>query len=192
MSITDPTADIMTDNRIVYLSGAFTEDKAKDVITQIFKLEAKDPIKDILLLIDSYGGYVHSLLAIHDVMKHLIRCDVITMGIGKQMSCGQLLLISGEKGKRFVTPNSRVLLHQISSMTYGKLSDMEIDMAESKKLQEIFEEWIIKYTKINKKILVELMKKDSYMSAEEAVKYGIVDGIINKPSDLYKHPKVNL
>jgi ATP-dependent Clp protease protease subunit len=184
--------DTMIDNRIIYLSGDFDENKSKDVIDKILKLEAKNPNKDILLMIDSYGGYVHSLLAIHDVIKHITRCKVITLGIGKQMSCGQLLLISGEKGARFATPNSRILLHQISSVTFGKLADMEVDIDESRKLQVIIENLIVKYTKISKKELTELMKIDSYMSAEEALKLGIIDGIIKKPSDLYKHPKVNL
>lgn len=184
--------DVMGDNRIIFLSGVFTEEKAKDIITQIFKLEAKDPTKDILMIIDSYGGYVHSLLAIHDVIKHLTRCKVITLGIGKQMSCGQLLLISGQKGKRFATPNSRILLHQLSFGGYGKLSDMEDSIEENQKLQVILERLITKYTKIKKNQLQDLMKKDSYISAEEALDLGIIDDIIKKPSDLYKRDGINL
>jgi len=186
------TCDVLTNNRIIFLSGDFNEDRAKDVITQIIKLEAKDPTKDIILLIDSYGGYVHSLLAIHDVIKYITRCDVITVGIGKQMSCGQMLLISGTKGKRFVTPNSRILIHQISSGAFGKISDMEVSIEESKKLQVIFDKLITRYTKINKTQLQELMQRDSYISADEALKLGMIDGIIRNPKDLYKNPKVNL
>lgn len=180
----------MEKNRMIFLSGSFTEEKAKNVITQIFSLEAQDPTKDIVLIIDSYGGYVHSLMAIHDVIKHLTRCDVVTLGIGKQMSCGQMLLMSGTKGKRFLTPNSRVLIHQISSGAFGKLSDMELDIAESKRLQKLFEKLIIQYSKVTKQKLKELMKVDSYITAEEAKDLGIVDGIVNCPSDLYK--KINL
>jgi len=186
------SGDTLEKNRIVFLSGSFNEDKAKEVITTILNLEAKDPTKDILMIIDSYGGYVHSLLAIHDVMKHITRCDIVTMGIGKQMSCGQLLLISGSKGKRFATPNSRILMHQISSMTWGKLSDMEVDIDESKKLQEIIESMIVKYTKMNRKQVNELMQRDSYMSANEALEAGLIDGIVKNPNDLYKNPNVNL
>ena len=188
----DKNGDVLTENRIIFLSGVFDENKAKDVITQILKLEAKDPRKDILLVIDSYGGYVHSLFAIHDVIKHMTRCDVITVGIGKQMSCGQMLLISGTKGKRFATPNSRILMHQISNFTFGKLSEMENDIEETKRLQEIAEKLIVKYTKIKKTELKELMKKDSYITAEEALELGIIDGIIKKPTDLYKREGINL
>jgi len=108
------------------------------------------------------------------------------------MSCGQLLLISGSKGKRFATPNSRILMHQISSMTWGKLSDMEVDIDESKKLQEIIESMIVKYTKMNRKQVNELMQRDSYMSANEALEAGLIDGIVKNPNDLYKNPNVNL
>lgn len=184
--------DPILDNRIIYFGGDFTEDKAKEIINNIFRLEAKNPTKDIIIYIDSYGGAVHSFLAIHDIIKHVTRCDIITVGIGKQMSCGQMLLMSGTKGKRFATPNSRILMHQISSRTWGKLSDMEIDMEESKRLQKLIENLIVKYTKITKKKLPSLMTVDSYITAEEALELGIIDGIIKKPSDLYKHPKVNL
>jgi len=182
----------MEKNRIVFLSGAFNEDKSKEIINNILNLETKDPTSDILLIIDSYGGYVHSLMAIHDVIKHVCRCDIVTLGIGKQMSCGQMLLMSGTKGKRFVTPNSRVLIHQLSSVTFGKLSEMEVDINESKALQKMLDDLIVKYTNITRKQLPEIMSKDSFFSAEEAVKLGIVDGIVNSPRDLYKNPKIKL
>ena len=185
------SSDTLLDNRIIFLSGDFNEDKTKEVINLIIILEAKCPTKDILMYIDSYGGYVHSLLAIHDVIKHITRCDIATIGIGKQMSCGQMLLISGTKGKRFATPNSRILLHEISSMTFGKLHEQEIDIAETKKLQKIIEDMILKYTKITKHQLAKLMKVDSYISTPEALELGIIDNIIQKPTDLYKHPKMN-
>jgi ATP-dependent Clp protease, protease subunit len=185
-------SNAIENNRIVFLSGLFDEDKAKEVITSILNLEAKDPTKDILMVIDSYGGYVHSLLAMHDVMKHISRCDIITLGIGKQMSCGQLLLISGTKGKRFVTPNSRILIHQLSAMTWGKLAEMEVHINESKKLQEILESIIVKYTKVNRKQLLDLMAKDSYISANEALELGLIDGIVKSPNDLYKNSNINL
>jgi len=189
---TENNVGVIEKNRIIFLSGFFNEDKAKEAITSILTLESQNPTKDILMIIDSYGGFVHSLMAIHDIMKYVTRCDVVTLGIGKQMSCGQLLLVSGTKGKRFVTPNSRILLHQISAGTFGKLSEMEIDINENKKLQDIIELMILKYTKINRKQLTELMKMDSYMSATEALKFGLIDGIIKSPSDLYKNPNVNL
>jgi ATP-dependent Clp protease protease subunit len=174
----------LEDNRIIYMSGDFNEEKAKNVITNLLTLESKDPTKDILMYIDSYGGYIHSFLAIHDIVK-MLRCDVATLAIGKTMSCGQMLLISGAKGKRFITPNSRVLMHEVSSGSFGKLSDMEIDINEAKELKKIVEDMIVKYTKIKRNELKDLMIRDSYFSAQEALKFGMVDYIINKPKDLY-------
>lgn len=174
----------LDDNRIIYMNGEFNEDKAKEIITKMFTLEAKDPNKDILMYIDSYGGFVHSFLAIHDVMK-ILRCNVATVAIGKTMSCGQMLLISGAKGKRFITPNARVLMHEIASGAFGKLSDMEVDINETRALSTIIENIILKYTKIKKKDLQEIMSRDSYFSAKEALKLGIVDYIVHKPQDLY-------
>ena len=180
-----PTAATLEDNRIVYMSGEFNETKAQDIITKLITLELKDPAKDILMYIDSYGGYVHSLLAIHDIMK-MLRCDVATCAIGKTMSCGQMLLISGTKGKRFITPNARVLMHEISSGTFGKLADMEVDINETKALKKIVEDLILKYTKINKADLSKYMVRDSFFSAQEAIKLGMVDHMVIKPQDLYK------
>jgi len=176
--------NVLEENRIIYMSGEFNEDKAKHIVDKLFTLEARDPNKDILMYIDSYGGWVHSFLAIHDIIK-MLRCDVATVSIGKSMSCGQMLLISGTKGKRFITKNSRVLVHEIASLTVGKLSEMENDINETKALKRIIEDMIVKYTKIKAKDLKEIMSKDSYFSAEESLKIGLVDYIIEKPKDLY-------
>lgn len=177
--------DALENNRIIYMQGLINEDKAKEVITKLIELDTKNPSKDILLIIDSYGGMVHSFLAIHDVMKYVIRSDISTLALGKTMSCGQMLLMSGAKGKRFVTPNTRVLMHEISSGTYGSISDMENDLEEGKKLMDIMNGLILKYTKISKSKLKEIMSKDSYMSSQEAISLGIADKMINHPRDLY-------
>jgi len=185
----DAKSSTMDENRIIFLSGDFNEDKAKEVITRLFTLESKDPTKDIIMYIDSYGGWVHSFMAIHDIMK-MSRCDIATVCIGKAMSCGQMLLVSGTKGKRFSTPNSRILLHEISSGSFGKLTDMEIDINETKSLQKIIEDLIVKYTKITKAKIKELMARDRYFSASEALKLGIIDHIIKTPKDLYSRIKM--
>ncbi|HUU87507.1 MAG TPA: ATP-dependent Clp protease proteolytic subunit [Candidatus Glassbacteria bacterium] len=177
------------ENRIIYLGGDFNEEKAKEVVKKLLTFEAKDPTKDILMYIDSYGGYVHSFLAIHDIMK-MMRCDVATVGLGKSMSCGQLLLMSGTKGKRFITPNTRVLVHEVSSFTHGKLANMEIDIKESKELQKIIEKLIVRYTNITVKKLKGVMDIDSYFSANQTVELGIADYVITSPSVLYKKIKI--
>ena len=186
---TKPTGNILEDNRIIYMSGEFNEATAKDVVSRLITLEAKDPTKDILMYIDSYGGHVHSFLAMHDIMK-MLRCNIATVAIGKTMSCGQMLLISGTPGRRFITPNARVLMHEISNATWGKLSDLEVDINETKALRKILDEMILKYTKIKKGELSQIMVRDSYFSAQEALKLGIVDYIIHKPQDLYSRIKI--
>lgn len=180
----DKTAGALDNNRIIYMSGDFNENQAKDIITRMFTLECSDPTKDILMYIDSYGGHVHSFLAMHDAMK-ILRCNVATVSIGKTMSCGQMLLISGTKGKRFITPNARVLMHEVSNGLWGKLTDIEIEVHETKILKIILDNMILKYTKIKKDELKNIMVRDSYFSAEESLRLGIVDHIIHNPKDLY-------
>lgn len=178
------------DNRIIFLKGRVDEETAHAVISKLIDYEASDPFSDILIYIDSYGGYYDSLIAIHDAMK-MCRCDVATICVGKAMSAGQMILMSGTKGKRFITPNSRVLMHPIRSGSFGNIHELDNDITETKRLQSILEKLSVKYSKMTKKQVEEKMKKDSYMSAEEALNLGIVDIIIKKPTDLYKNIKVN-
>ena len=177
--------DNLDENRIIYFNGDFTEEKSKEIITKLIEFDTKDPTKDILMIIDSYGGYVHSFLAIHDVIKCVINCDVATLAIGKTMSCGQMLLMSGTKGKRFVTPNTSVLVHEISGGTWGSLRDQENDLAETQRLMDVLNKLFIRYTNMKITSLKELMKKDSYMTAKTAVELSIADHIVNKPNDIW-------
>jgi ATP-dependent Clp protease protease subunit len=178
---------IIENNRIIYVSGSFNETKAQEIILKLIQYECADPNRDILLIIDSYGGAVDSFVAIHDMIK-LLRCDVATICVGKAMSCGQMLLISGTQGKRFITPNSRVLIHEISASSMGKLSDIETDFEEAKRMQkEIFEKFILKYTKIKLSHLKELVGRDLYLDAKKALDYGIVDHIVTSPKTLYSN-----
>jgi ATP-dependent Clp protease protease subunit len=175
------------DNRIIYFSGAFNEEKAHQTISKLLEYECKDPTRDILLFVDSYGGYVDSFVAIHDTIK-LLRCDVATCCVGKAMSCGQMLLISGTQGKRFITPNSRVMIHQIASASFGKLRDLEVDIEESKRLQkDVIDKLILKYTKIKPKQLKEIMVDDTFVTAKKALDLGVVDHIVTNPNILYKN-----
>ena len=174
-------------NRIIFMNGDFTETKAEQIITKLLQYECQDPTKDIIMFIDSYGGYVDSFIAIHDIIK-LLHCDVATVCIGKAMSCGQMLLMSGTKGKRFITPHSRVLLHEISSWVSGKVTAMEIDLVENKRIQkDVFEKLILKYTKITRKQLDNMLGNDAYMDANKCIELGVVDHIAATSSQLYKY-----
>jgi len=176
------------ENRFIYMKGDFNEESAHKIVKSLFELETKDPLSDITIFIDSYGGYLDSFIAMHDAIQ-LCRCDVATVCLGKAMSCGQMLLISGAKGKRFITPNSTVLMHPLSMGSYGNIHEIENEAQEGRRLQNMMQSMITKYTKINKTQLKELMSKDSYIPAKEALALGIVDHIVNDMGDISKHLK---
>lgn len=180
-----PTSDYLTRSRIIYFNSYFTQTSARSCIERLLIMDAESIHDDITLLIDSNGGDVYSYLAIYDTITKLIHCDVATVCLGRAMSCGQMLLMSGTKGKRFITENSKVMMHQISSGTIGKISEMENHVQMVQNLMKTFEKIILKHSKIKKTELTGLMSRDAYLSAEEAVKYGLCDFIIKKPSDLY-------
>jgi len=174
-------------NRIIYVSGNINENKAENIVTKLFQYECSDPSKDVLLFVDSYGGEVDSFITIHDVMQ-LSRCNIATVCIGKAMSVGAMILLSGGIGKRFITPNSHVMIHEISYGSSGKLTDVETDYEEAKRLQkDVVEKIILQRTKITQKQLQEFMSKDTYLTAKDCIKYGLVDHIIHNSQALYSH-----
>lgn len=166
--------------RIVFLGDQVTPETANLVVAQLIFLANEDPKKDIKFYINSPGGSVYDGMAIIDTMDY-IQPDVQTIGIGLQASMGSMLLACGAKGKRFMLPNARVMIHQPS---YGagqaKVTDQEIELKEGlyvkKKLAEIFAERTGKsLSEVEKD-----MDRDNWMSAEEAKAYGIVDEVIKK------------
>ena len=164
-------------DRIIFLGEDVNSHTANLVVAQLLFLAHEDPKKDIKLYINSPGGSVYDGLAIIDTMN-FIEPDVQTIGIGLQASMGAMLLSCGTKGKRFVLPNSRIMIHQPSSGTEGKITDQEIALKEGiflkKRLAEIF-------AKNTGKSLAQVekdMDRDNWMSAEEAKEYGIVDEIV--------------
>ncbi len=167
----------LLNDRIVFLGEQVDSHTANLVVAQLLYLANEDPKRDIKLYINSPGGSVYDGLAIIDTMNY-IKPDVQTIGIGLQASMGAMLLSCGAKGKRFVLPNARIMIHQPSSGTEGKITDQEIALKEGiylkKKLAEIFAE----NTGKDVKQVERDMDRDNWMSAEEALKYGIVDSII--------------
>jgi len=177
------------DNRLIYITGEINDNVATLVVARMLELNVTDPNSDILLLINSDGGEVDAAMSIHECMTKLIHCDVATVCIGRAHSCGQFLLLSGTKGKRFITENSFTLAHQVSAGTVGKLSEMEGQVAQIKITEEILNRIYLERTKITKKQIGPIMSRDTYMNAVETVKLGIADKIIRKSSDLYSHIK---
>ncbi len=169
----------LLEDRIIFISGEITDETANTVVAQLIYLEAKDSSKDISLYINSPGGSVTAGLAIYDTMNY-IKCDVSTICIGMAASMGAFLLSSGAKGKRFLLPNSEVMIHQPLGGARGQASDIVITANHIQKTKE-------KLTKIlaensnqpYEKVLADC-ERDNYMSAQEALEYGLVDKIFNK------------
>jgi ATP-dependent Clp protease protease subunit len=166
-------------DRIIFLGEAVNEHTANLVVAQMLFLEAEDTKKDIIFYINSPGGSVYDGMAIYDTMKY-VKCDVQTVGIGLQASMGAFLLSSGTKGKRFILPHSKVMIHQPSSGTRGKITDMEIDLKEGLRVKKEINEILANNTGQKMSKIEVDVDRDYWMSAEEAKNYGIVDKIISK------------
>lgn len=170
----------LLNDRIVFLGEQVDSHTANLVVAQLLYLANEDPKKDIKLYINSPGGSVYDGLAIIDTMDY-IQPDVQTIGVGLQASMGAMLLSCGAKGKRFVLPNSRVMIHQPS---YGagqaKVTDQEIELKEGLYLKRRLIEILAERTGKDAQQIERDMDRDNWMSAEEAVSYGIVDEVIEK------------
>ena len=171
----------LLEDRIIFLTGEINDAMANIIVAQMIYLEGKNPDKDIYLYINSPGGSVSAGMAIYDTMNYL-KCDVSTICIGLAASMGAFILSSGAKGKRFVLPNSEVMIHQPLGGAQGQASDIAI---QAKHIQHIKEK-INKILSENTGQPLEKIEKDTdrdnYMTAEEAKKYGLVDKIFVKRS----------
>lgn len=165
-------------DRIIFLGTDVNEASANAIVAQLLFLQAEDPKKDIFLYINSPGGSVYDALAIYDTMQFVTN-DVQTVGIGVQASAAAFLLSSGAKGKRMVLPHSTVMIHQPSSGTRGKVTDQEIDLRESLRIKHLLEGIMAKNTGQKPEQIHEDMERDRWMTSEEALKYGIVDKVID-------------
>lgn len=167
-------------DRIIFLHDEVNEHTAGLIVAQLLFLQSEDAKKDIYMYINSPGGHVYDALAIYDTMQYLDN-DIQTIGIGMQASAAAFLLSSGTKGKRFLLPNSTVMIHQPSSGTRGKVTDQEIDLKESLRIKYLLESIMAKNTGQKHAKIHEDMERDFWITAPEAVKYGLVDKIITKP-----------
>lgn len=165
--------------RVIFMGEEVNSHTANIVIAQLLHLAHEDNKKDIKLYINSPGGSVYDGLAIIDTIRY-IKPDVQTIGIGLQASMGAMLLSSGAKGKRFALPNARIMIHQPSSGTHGKISDQEIMLKEGIFLKQRLAEIFAKNTGQKLAKVVADMDRDNWMSAEEALKYGIIDEVIER------------
>ena len=163
--------------RVIFLGDEVNSATANIVVAQLLHLAYEDPKKDIKLYINSPGGSVYDGLAIIDTMNY-IEPDVQTIGIGLQASMGAMLLSCGAKGKRFALPNARIMIHQPSSGTEGKITDQEIALREGIYLKKVLAEMMAKNTGKSVAQIEKDMDRDNWMSAQEAKEYGLIDEVI--------------
>ena len=167
--------------RIVFLTGAVFDEVSSLVCAQLLFLESENPSKDISFYINSPGGVVSSGLAIYDTMQY-IRSPVSTVCIGMAASMGSLLLTAGAKGKRYALPNARIMVHQPSGGAQGQATDIEIQAREILSLRKRLNEIYVRHTGQPIEAIERKLERDSYMSAEEAREFGLVDEVVeNRP-----------
>ncbi len=164
-------------DRVVLLTGEVTDETAAAVTAQLLFLEAQDPGKDISLYINSPGGSVTAGLAILDTMEH-IRCDVSTIALGRAASMGAVLLAAGTPGKRKALPHAEVMIHQPLGGTGGQATDVLIHARQLEKCRAELTELLAKYTGQSTDKLASDMERDCFMSAQEALGYGLVDEVL--------------
>ena len=167
----------LLNERIIFLGTPVTEDIANLIVAQLIHLESEDPDKDVSIYINSPGGSVYAGLAIYDTMQY-IKPDVQTICVGVAMSMGALLLAGGAAGKRMATPNSKILIHQVSAGFQGQATDIEIHAKEIIDVRRRLDEIIATHTGQALEKVTQDTERDYFMSAEEAKEYSIVDRVI--------------
>src|SRR5882762_7772720 len=163
--------------RIIFLNGPIEDNVAGLVCAQLLYLEAENPTKDISFYINSPGGVVTSGMAIYDTM-HYVRPQISTLVFGQAASAGSLLLMAGEKGKRFALPNARVMIHQPSGGAQGQATDIEIQAREILALRARLNEIYVKHTNQPLEAIQTALERDKFLSPIEAMEFGLIDEVV--------------
>jgi len=169
-------------DRIIMLTGEINDTVASSVVAQLLFLESEDPDKDIYLYINSPGGVVTAGMAIYDTMQY-IKPDVSTICVGQAASMGSLLLTAGAKGKRFALPNARIMIHQPLGGARGQSTDIQIQAQEMQRTRDMINKVLADHTGQDLDKINTDTERDNFMSAEEAVTYGLVDKVIVRPEE---------
>ena len=164
-------------DRIVFISGEVNDEMANAVCAQLLFMQSQEPKKDINVYINSPGGSVTAGLAIYDTMQ-FVKCPVATYCIGQAASMGAVLLTAGAKGKRHALPNARIMIHQPWGGAEGKASDIEITAKEILRLKEVLNGILAKHSGKKMEAVVKDTDRDHFMSAEEAVEWGLIDKVV--------------
>ncbi len=166
-------------DRIIMLSGEVNDAVASSIVAQLLFLEAQDPDKDIYFYINSPGGVITSGFSMYDTMNY-IKPDVVTICMGQAASMGAFLLASGAEGKRYALPNSRIMIHQPLGGTQGQATDILIQAEEIKRLKDTLNHILAEKTGKKVKQIEKDTDRDNFMSAQEAVDYGLIDKVLTK------------
>ena len=169
----------LLNDRIIFLGEEVTDVSASLIVAQLLFLEAEDPGKDIQLYINSPGGSVTAGLAIYDTMQY-VKCDVSTICIGMAASMGAFLLSSGAKGKRFALPNAEIMIHQPSAGTQGQITDMALHLKRLEVVKRRMNRILAANTGRSVEEVTADCERDNFMTAEEALQYGLIDKVIEK------------
>ena len=178
----------MLKERIIFLTGAVYDQVSSLICAQLLFLESENPNKEISFYINSPGGVVSAGLAIYDTMQ-FIRSPVSTVCLGMAASMGSLLLTAGAKGKRFALPNARVMVHQPSGGAQGQATDIEIQAREILELRKRLNQIYVTHTGQPVEAIEAKLERDSYMSAEEARDWGLIDQVVDKRPPAAEAPK---
>ena len=171
---------LLVRERIVFLGMPINDQMANLIVAELLYLEREDPEKDISMYIHCPGGIISAGLAIYDTMQ-LVKCDVSTICVGLAASMGTVLLAAGAKGKRYALPNSTIHLHQPMGGAQGQAADIAIAAKEIIRMQEMLRNIIVKHTEQEYDKIARDTDRDFYLSAEQAVEYGLVDEILTRP-----------
>ncbi len=163
--------------RIIFLGSAIDDDVANSIVAQLLLLDSENSEKDIMLYINSPGGVITAGMAIYDTMK-LIKSDVSTICLGDAASMGAFLLSGGTKGKRLALPNARIMIHQPLGGAKGQATDIEIEAKEILRMKKMLNELLAEHTGQKVERIKKDTERDNFMTAEEALEYGLIDKII--------------
>ncbi|MEI6790031.1 MAG: ATP-dependent Clp endopeptidase proteolytic subunit ClpP [Myxococcaceae bacterium] len=166
-------------DRIIFLGTAIDDQVSNSIVAQLLFLESEDASKDITLYINSPGGVVSGGLAVYDAMQY-VRCDVSTICVGQSASMGAILLCAGAKGKRFILPNSRVMIHQPLGGAQGQATDIEIQAREIIKCKKTLNDILVRHTGKPFEQVEKDTDRDFYLSAQQAIEYGLVDKLVTR------------
>ena len=163
--------------RIIFLGEEIDDEMANSIVAQLLVLDAENPEKDIMMYINSPGGVITAGMAIYDTMKH-VRADVCTICLGEAASMGAFLLSGGTKGKRMALPSARIMIHQPLGGAQGQATDIEIEAKEILRMKKELNTLLAEHTGQTIEKIYADTERDNYMSAQEAVEYGLIDKVI--------------